>query len=621
MEFRSKDSDLQASFKRIQKGTQGVATEADKATSAMSRIGGGLKSTAGAVGDVHTKLLGWGVAIAGALVGIQQVITAAREGAKDLQLSARIERMGLGEEVEALRTGLAGTLDDTTINQMVILLDRAKVSLEDIGVIGEYARVEAARSGKQTAEVLRQIAEAFSTGELAGLRMGKDVGSVMARMRMEVSSAAHTIGGDFVERLDQISASQANFWSAVNVTIAQLAVSASTSYDEMVKLHLAEKGIRGEEARLLLIREEAIEQVEKLELAHTAGFMSLEAYNEKVADLALAALRADDALEAYYRTQELGLSIARDLTTATDALAYSLGRVSTQGAAAALVLAGLQAGAQAGVTGATNAPPRPAGGRGGRSTGDPEAAAEYLRRQELGNAAAAALQRARVTNEGAAGGRGNDQASQGGMVDARGILGARDRNTLSAEDVASRETEMWRQRAEVWAWAGDQFAMFGDRYSQVAGSIAEAGVRMSMALSEGNTAEGALAASETLAKGLIKDGKWLAAFLAVLSAAKSVYYFAELDFWRGATYAAAAVALGGAAAWSGGRGGSGGSRSGQQGRGYVPPPDYSRRERTENQAPINIYITGPSLDSPQFRRVVTDAARQGAREGYTGSRL
>ena len=69
----------------------------------------------------------------------------------------------------------------------------------------------------------------------------------------------------------------------------------------------------------------------------------------------------------------------------------------------------------------------------------------------------------------------------------------------------------------------------------------------------------------------------------------------------------------------GGGGGAAGPAGGAGGGSFQPPPDYARRARDERAKQITVNITGPALDSPQFRRTVTDAVRRGQQEGLSTS--
>ncbi|MBT7097576.1 hypothetical protein HN937_09390 [Candidatus Poribacteria bacterium] len=601
VEFKSKDNELTASFKKAEKGTKKTAKGARRARQSLNKMGAAGKK---AWTEMAAKV---GLVTAGIYAAVRAgklLVDAAREGAAAIAIEQRIDRIkGAAEHVEALGRGLRDTLDLTSMQQATFLLERAGIAAEDFGTVGAWAMLEAERSGLSTKAVLDKVSQSFGTGRVSALKLGADVKNVtqaMAVMRHEVDAFGFTLDRSVRTKIDKLGAAYDNWISDYQAGVATLTASMMEGHEAAVLLFIppADSPLENEIDKAAIALDQFLQKQQAIEDLTGKQIDELGIQEALLRSQLDTMLRTKMGATEYHRVLR---SITAELGAAADN-AHSV-LVSTMGAA--LAGGGSQAAMEAAMAGAVGASLK---GRKGRKGGRAAAAAK----------AADAARQGNVFGTGTFGGPGTRNSSQTAFF-ATGGGPDPDRNFLAADGADTFEKSRDAMNA-----IRDQMEGFTSgtvRMTDAVGDMWEAlgnasGSRKALQVLRGfKVASLAILAIEA---GVRAAFEWSSGF-----AALATYRYADAanHFMAATGFTAVAVGKGAQAVMAarGGGGGAAGPAGGAGGGSFQPPPDYARRARDERAKQITVNITGPALDSPQFRRTVTDAVRRGQQEGLSTS--
>jgi len=644
VEWKSKDTQIDASIKKITAGQRQVKREADGAATSMSRHAETLRS-------------GWvaaGAAMAGIAVAARKIWDSAKRGSAIMDLERQVAAIkGTTEAIAAIQAGARSTIDDEEIAKVALRMGNLRLAAEDLRTVGAYALTKAAQTGEDAEAVLQRVGLAFESGRFTSLRFGAGVRTAddaLVRMRAAVEQGAEAIDGSLTVRIKQAEVSMGDLQDRVDVLSARFTgsfIQASDIVNRALQDQLA--AFVGREEVLDRVRKKQDEWIISMERERTVldengglsrqittdgerryqFLSSMLLLNDKqintTAELTAEQERLRTAIESgnpAFRTlyeYQLGLldtgkanvlawAALNDQIRITQGLASTLQRMLNERAmgAARAVIAAFEA-AQRGVD-------RRGSGRGGGG-GDRSREAARIREEtirgaretaEIARAYYASLREAATYNQ-----PSNVPLPLLGMQGGAPPTGGQDpKNFTSAfQDQMTALSGLQSQFATV----RDSVSGFAGAFEDMWSAIGDAtGSKKALAVLRGfKAASLAILAVEAAFMGGLEFARGLAALSPFSGDIPWVHFAASAAFFAQAAGKGAAIA----ALYSGGGGKGGGGTA--QGQGYQTPPDYARQARNDRAQEITVNIMGPSLDSPEFRRTVTNAVRRGTREGYT----
>ncbi|MCZ7598538.1 MAG: hypothetical protein M5U09_13555 [Gammaproteobacteria bacterium] len=274
-----------------------IADEAAQAAGHMNRQHRASKSLKDELGAVHGRWLAVTGRIAVAAIAVNKLWNDAKDGARAYELSRRVDVQELRDEVEALTEGLRGGLDTTSIEAATLAMERLKLAGSDLEVIGAWTRLGADRRGEELADAMKRVTEAFESGEMASLRLGKEVKTVeqaLAAMRLEVEKN-DTAVASAADNLRRAGSIWANFWSDIDVGLAQAVYAFTTRNRDAWRQILADGGWDRVERELMVQAQLLREQQEELERADQGTGV----FADRMAKLAGQIAEVDERLREY----------------------------------------------------------------------------------------------------------------------------------------------------------------------------------------------------------------------------------------------------------------------------------------------------------------------------------
>ena len=499
-----------------------VAQEQDKATASAGRHSKELNKSVSATDRIR---LGWvkaSVAIAGVGVAMSGIVRTIEEGARAISLERQIDQVeGLSRKVEALREGLMGTVDTTTLQGMTLVLQQ--FSEEQIEIAGRFALSFAEKTGQGVLSVMDRVRQAMLSGRATSFRAfgidARNTAEALEAMAEAGESASAQLEGSMATAINRSRASLANLQSDVEAFVAEYSVGLVSLVKANEELQEASRKAAeqaaGQRRIFSMWRGEGAEAVDEIERAS-------EQYKELVGQM---------------------ISWVDVQTKATDATAESVDSLGQMSTAFARV-AGAAALARGDVEGfwramgfAGAAPAAGGGGGGGRARG--------------GRRAAAPTATADMSQFG--------QTGIGPATQQFGV-GAMNVTTTAAGDLVFTNQQMTTSltaQAAAWAELGSEISTFAGEAGPQLQAIGEAtSIALGM-MSDGANVEGALAASKALATGFISDKETLAALNAAFELAAGFATMFTQPLESAAHFTAAALYTAVAAgAWGSSGGGS-----------------------------------------------------------------
>lgn len=564
-----------------------IADEAAQAAGHMNRQHRASKSLKDELGAVHGRWLAVTGRIAVAAIAVNKLWNDAKDGARAYELSRRVDVQELRDEVEALTEGLRGGLDTTSIEAATLAMERLKLAGSDLEVIGAWTRLGADRRGEELADAMKRVTEAFESGEMASLRLGKEVKTVeqaLAAMRLEVEKN-DTAVASAADNLRRAGSIWANFWSDIDVGLAQAVYAFTTRNRDAWRQILADGGWDRVERELMVQAQLLREQQEELERADQGTGV----FADRMAKLAGQIAEVDERLREYLlakrdiaQADRRAAQLQAEWNLALDQMVrvfnsrdwqfgWQFFELSLMNVGVGYQFAAREARQFAEEQRRLLAQSAPAGAVAA-------AAMKAAGKQAVDRATRKGGERSpqeQIASMHAATKRGSDHGRSRGIQFAER---ADDRNDLDPTALFEGQQERMRQaRTETAQVLGDieaEWRMFSDRYSEIAGSIAGASSLLFRAMADGEGVRGAIEATDHLGSEIFKREKWFMLWKVGVTTAKAIEAFADYQYGRGAMYLIAAAAYGGQAAWTymGGGGGGGAGRGPQFG-------DFERQQR------------------------------------------
>jgi len=622
VEFAAKgDGDVTAAIGRVKKGQKDLGAETTSTGGRMTRTLRGLQKS---YIDLSTAAKD-AVAIA------SKAWDFVKEGARLSALQSRVDAIaGAEEKLNALRRGTRDTVSNEDLQSTILLMEQFGLTAQQAADVGLFSLVEAQRKGVDTSRILEQVTQALASGETGSLKaMGiraKTTGEALRLMGDQGRDAIKSIKDGALEA-QQAETEIANLSDDVAYGANKLwgVIKGFLDFGGAGEFKRRGRAMLDAEADALiesqrLIQEWGDKHADEFARARKAlgdflgpdSGLTDDRWLNTLGGLTFAthewagALRALGVAAADMRGP---LSSGLQLLMQAGAAAAAVG-ASPSGAKAAYELAYLKFYERLGVK-------EPKKG-GGRKRDDGLAAWEFQDRNERGQRAIEAQIAARQAQSGNV--PGNVRRGAGPAPDwVPGQQFGRARGEGVEENEPSALDAFRAQMAAIQEWqdavegASGSATGFSDAMGDMWQAIGDAtGSKRALAVLKGfKAASLAILAVEATFMGSLELARGLASLATPISGENPALHFAAAAAFF-ATAASKGAAIG--ALYGGGGGGGGG---GGRDRSFTPPPDYVRQSRTEAPPVINVNITGPSLNSPEFRRVVTGAVRQGMREGQS----
>ena len=190
----------------------------------VAKVGRGLDKQEGKLKTLSASWFKIGAAVTAAAAAVRGVMSMVEEGARAAALDAQIRAIeGAVLRVDALREGLRGVVDETTLQKQILLLERLGYTADQVRTMGAFTLTEAVRSGRDAADVLDQVARAFLTKEKETFKtLGFRVTDMDDALR-QMSAAVDQVGDKLPEMAIKVQKAKArleNFWTDVTVATA-----------------------------------------------------------------------------------------------------------------------------------------------------------------------------------------------------------------------------------------------------------------------------------------------------------------------------------------------------------------------------------------------------------------
>lgn len=617
VEWKSKDTQLDASIKKLTAAQRETKDRADAVSAAISR----QKEIIGAVNKSYMSMR---TAAGDVLAVVRGIGNALQDVGREQSLTNQVRAiLGASGHMEELRRGIRDTVKEADLAGAALSLETINVTAKQAADIGLGTLVLAERKGIESTQMLQQIVQKLASGETGSFK--------------ELGIHAKTVAG-VIEELGKIGKKAApEVDKSLNVSLQR----ASKNLDD-IKRGFAEAGAG------------VLNFVVDLQngLSDKEAFKPLREEYQRIIgpsdeDIEVAKAKAVDAVKAVFgtvsdalRTWNIHETLVVPLTSGFNSIASaalgagvaisSMGRALREAAADTGKLLGRAAFDVRGpgmardqfeighakfydkLDAAYDARRR----GGGAGASERKAWAKWAHEQAaLGAKAAAEIARAFYAGM-------RDAASfnlpSNKPLPEYGIQGGRP-NWAGGEQDPKNFTSPIQDRMTAIQGLQDQMSKGRDAASGFAGAFEDmwaavgdaSGSKKALAVMRGfKAASLAILAVEAAFMGGLEFARGLAALSPYSGDIPWVHFAASAAFFAQAAGKGAAIA----ALYSGGGGGGKGSTRGQ---GYQAPPDMTRRNRSDEAKSITVNIMGPAMDSPAFRRVVTDAVRRGHREGYT----